>query len=82
METYSKENEESLHEFRKLRAEKDKLLAEKFSLVSKANLAIKENQANADEVLVLTGTLNDLRITQEDLEKKHEQILEELQIMK
>ena len=44
--------------------------------VSKAKIAITENQANADEVIVLTGTLNDLRISHENLEKKYEQVLE------
>ena len=45
-------------------------------------MSATEAQSNADEIILLSGTLNDLRISHEDLDNKYKQVLEELAAMK
>ncbi|XP_059093400.1 myosin-11-like [Tigriopus californicus] len=75
-EAYSKDNAEALEAFKLLKHEKDKLVVDKFMLVSQAAL---ENAKLVDENMTLLGERNDLKIKIEDLNEELKSVREEME---
>lgn len=62
MSVYQLENQETMEEFAKKEKKIEKLLAEKFALISRANLADSDNARLQDENIALLGAQNDFRL--------------------